>query len=78
MNITFDRGALNVESIESDFLNGIPMSKFITLHTEQEIEDILVMPNVEVNQPIRVDGFVNGKKLPEEHENTLMVSRFNI
>ncbi|XP_059619593.1 uncharacterized protein LOC132263698 isoform X2 [Phlebotomus argentipes] len=71
MNITFHPG-VNAESIETGFLNGIPMSKYITLHTEQEIEDTLVVADVEVNQPISVDGFVNGVKLPEEHENTLM------
>uniref|UniRef100_A0A1B0CMF7 Uncharacterized protein n=2 Tax=Lutzomyia longipalpis TaxID=7200 RepID=A0A1B0CMF7_LUTLO len=73
LNITFGPGALLAESIESDSLNGIPMSKFITLHTEQEIEETLVVPDVLVNQPISVDGFVNGVKLPEERENTLMI-----
>ncbi|GAB0091527.1 female sterile (1) nasrat [Sergentomyia squamirostris] len=73
INIKFSGGALSADLIESNYLNGIPMSKFITLHTEQEIEDIMVMPDVLVNQPIKVDGFVNGVKLPEEHDNTLMV-----
>uniref|UniRef100_A0A182QZX3 VWFD domain-containing protein n=1 Tax=Anopheles farauti TaxID=69004 RepID=A0A182QZX3_9DIPT len=70
--MTFLPGALKCDHLVATYVNGQPTSELITLHTEQTIEQPIFVKQIVVQNPLQVEGVVNGRDLRVERENTVM------
>lgn len=71
--IVFHEGTFHPTNIETEYLNGMPMDKILTLNTEQHFTETIDFDVVHSFVPITTDGFVNGCDLKAEEANTLRV-----
>uniref|UniRef100_A0A182NL59 VWFD domain-containing protein n=1 Tax=Anopheles dirus TaxID=7168 RepID=A0A182NL59_9DIPT len=70
--MAFLPGAFKCDHLVATYINGQPTSELITLHTEQTIEQPIFVKQIVVQNPLQVDGLVNGRDLRVERENTVM------
>lgn len=74
-SVLFDDKAINVESIELDYLNDRPVRGIVTLRTEQYFDADIQLDDVVASMSIFLpSGLVNGFNVVAERANTLMVS----
>lgn len=74
--IIFTTKDLQCSTLYAKKLNNKRMNDIVTLHTPQTFKNALNIGKFILQGPLPVGGLVNGKYLPHEQENTLMVSNF--
>lgn len=72
--IHFGPGALRTENIMAINVNRIPIADIITTNTEQNLTGSPLFSSIFTIGNVHVGGLVNNVKLPNELENTVMVS----
>ncbi|EDW00449.1 uncharacterized protein LOC6565407 [Drosophila grimshawi] len=73
--VRFAKGALDTNALHVGQLNGLNLSRVVTLHTPQNLSFPFVAQELHLDDgQVQLHGLVNGHNLTEEYANTLLIN----